>query len=150
MVVDTGKIGWYLISWWLHQMESFSALLAICAGNSPVAGEFTPQRPVTRSFDVCLNKRLSKQSWGWWFETPSRPLWRHSNVAKHHFGSMQNVLHICVDPTVHMPFLHGPCVLSIIHYLAFTTNVHRICSPFQTYPVALIHVKSKKIWNTLK
>ena len=26
-----------------------------------------------------LNKRLSKQSWGWWFETPSRSLWRHCN-----------------------------------------------------------------------
>ena len=60
-----------------------SALLAICAGNSPVPGEFPAQRPVTRSFDVFfdlrLNKRLSKQSWGWWFETPSRPLWRHHN-----------------------------------------------------------------------
>ena len=34
-------------------METFSALLAIiCAGNSPVPGEFTAQRPVTRSFDV--------------------------------------------------------------------------------------------------
>ena len=55
-----------LISWWRHQMETFSALLAICAGNSPVPGEFTAQRPVTRSFDVFLdlrlNKRLSKQS----------------------------------------------------------------------------------------
>ena len=30
-------------------------------------------------FDLRLNKRLSKQSWGWWFETQSRPLWRHSN-----------------------------------------------------------------------
>ena len=62
-------------------MKTFSALLAISAGNSPVTGEFPTQRPVTRSFDVffgmCLNKRLSKQSWGWWFETPSRPLWRH-------------------------------------------------------------------------
>ena len=28
---------------------------------------------------ICLNKQLSKQSWGWWFETSSRPLWRHSN-----------------------------------------------------------------------
>ena len=28
-------------------------------------------------FDLRLNKPLSKQSWGWWFETPSRPLWRH-------------------------------------------------------------------------
>ena len=27
--------------------------------------------------DLCLDKRLSKQLWGWWFETPSRPLWRH-------------------------------------------------------------------------
>ena len=31
-------------------------------------------------FDLCLNKRLSKQSWGWWFETPLRSLWRHCNV----------------------------------------------------------------------
>ena len=47
-------------------------------------GEFPTQRPVTRSFDVYfdlrLNKRLSKQSWGWWFETLSRSLWRHRNV----------------------------------------------------------------------
>ena len=65
-------------------METFSALLAICAGNSPVAGKFPAQRPVMRSFDVLfylrLNKCLSKQSWGWWFETPSRPLWRHCNA----------------------------------------------------------------------
>ena len=47
-------------------------------------GEFPAQRPVTRSFDVSfnlrLNKPLSKQSWGWWFETLSRSLWRHRNV----------------------------------------------------------------------
>ena len=65
-------------------METFSALLAICAGNSPVTGEFPSQRPVTSNFDVFfdlrLNERLSKQSWGWWFETPLRPLWRHSYV----------------------------------------------------------------------
>ena len=70
-------------TWWRHQMETFSALLAICAGNSPVPGEFPAQRPVTRSFDVFfdlrMNKRLSKQSWGWWSETISHPLWRHRN-----------------------------------------------------------------------
>ena len=42
-------------------------------------GEFPRQRPVTRSFDIYFdlrpNIRLSKQSWGWWFETPSRTLW---------------------------------------------------------------------------
>ena len=37
-----------------HQMETFSALLSICAGNSPVADEFPVQRPVTRSFDVSV------------------------------------------------------------------------------------------------
>ena len=62
-------------------METFSALLAFCAGNSPVPGEFPSQRPVSRSFDVfydlCLNKQLNKQFRRWWFETPSRPLWRH-------------------------------------------------------------------------
>ena len=67
-------------------METLSALLAICAENSPVPGEFPAQRPVTRSFnaffDLRLNKRLSKQSWGWWFETLSHPLWRHRNAGK--------------------------------------------------------------------
>ena len=70
-------------SWWRHQMETFSALLAICVGTSPVTGEFPAQRPVTQSFDVFFDlhpaKRLSKQWWGWWFETPSRPWWRHCN-----------------------------------------------------------------------
>ena len=72
--------GW---TWWRHPMETFSASLALCAGNSPIIGEFPPQKPVTRTFAVFfdrrLNERLSKQSWGWWFETPSRPLWRHNN-----------------------------------------------------------------------
>ena len=59
------------------------ALLGIYAGTSPVNGEFRAQRQVTRSFyvffDLRLDKRLSKQSWGWWFETLSHPLWRHAN-----------------------------------------------------------------------
>ena len=50
--------------WWRHQMKTFSVLLALCAGNSSVTGEFPSQRPLTRSFDVFfdlrLNKRLSK------------------------------------------------------------------------------------------
>ena len=45
-------------------------------------GEFPAKRPVTRSFDVvfylCLNKRLSKQWWGRWIESPSRSLWAHA------------------------------------------------------------------------
>ena len=59
-------------------METFSELMALCAGNSPVN---SPQRPGTRGFDVFfdlfLNKRLSKQSSGWLFEMPLHPLWRY-------------------------------------------------------------------------
>ena len=64
-------------------METFSALLAICVGNSLVTGEFTAQNPVTWSFDIFFdlrrNKHLSNQLRGWLFETPSRQLWRHCN-----------------------------------------------------------------------
>ena len=71
--VHIGQSLWHWLNsiWWRHQMEAFSASLALCAGNSPVAGEYPSQRPVTRSFDVFFDrrliKRLSKQAWGWWF-----------------------------------------------------------------------------------
>ena len=35
------------IPWWRHQMETFSVLLTICAGNSPVTSAFPAHRPVT-------------------------------------------------------------------------------------------------------
>ena len=50
-------------SWWRHQMETFSALLAICVGNSPVPGEFPSQRPVTMSFDVFFDLPLGLNDW---------------------------------------------------------------------------------------
>ena len=81
----TRRIRRPLNSLWRHQMETFSALLALCAGNSPVTGEFPSQRPVTRSIDVFLDLRLDKQlsklPWDWWFETLSCPLWGHCNVT---------------------------------------------------------------------
>ena len=47
-------------------METFSALLALCEGKPPVTGEFSAQRPVTRSFgdffDLRLNKRLNQDT----------------------------------------------------------------------------------------
>ena len=63
-----------------------NALLAFCAGNSPVTGEFPVQSPVTRSFDVFfdlrLNRQLSKQWRRWWFETLPRLLLRHCNARE--------------------------------------------------------------------
>ena len=80
-------------------METFSALLALSAGNSPVSVGFPAQRPEARSFDVffdlCVIKQLSKHSRGWWFETLSRPLWRHCNTM---LASKITSTAFCGDP----------------------------------------------------
>ena len=85
-------MSWHENTWWRHQMETLSALLGLCAGYSPVPGELSTQRPVTQSFDVffdlSLNKRLSRQLNGWWFETPSCSLWRHSNDFPYYWPFM--------------------------------------------------------------
>ena len=82
---------WRMQSWWRHQMETFSALLALCEENPPVTGGFPHTGQLTRSFDVFFdlryNKRLSKQSRRRWFETPSRSLWRHYNDMRQWTGS---------------------------------------------------------------
>ena len=109
-------------AWWRHQTEAFCALLAICAGNSPVPGEFPTQRPATRSFDVyfdlCLNKRLCKQSWGWWFEALLCPSWRQSNVTdkQTNWGYMvsrlkQTIVYVTFAPKRHLDLI---CVITFI------------------------------------
>ena len=91
---------------WPNQMETFSALLALCAGNSQVTSEFHSLRPVTPSFDVFFdlppNKRLSKQCCGWWFEMPSRLFWHHCNINCF-------ILTADFDECMSGPCLHGNC-----------------------------------------
>ena len=80
-----------------HCLRKYSFMMTSSYGNifrvtGPLCGAFTgpgefpAQKPVTRSFDVFfdlrLNKRLSKQLWGWWFETLSWSLWRQCNVIR--------------------------------------------------------------------
>ena len=70
-----------------HMMTSSNGNIFRVTG--PSCGEFTGHRriPLTKAsgaelwcfLDLRLNKRLCKQSWIWWFETPTRPLWRHRN-----------------------------------------------------------------------
>ena len=71
------------LTWWRHHMETFSALLAICAGNSPVPCEFHKGqwRGALMFSLVCgwINGWVNNCEWGWWFETLSHPLWRHCN-----------------------------------------------------------------------
>ena len=104
---------------WRHQMEAFSSLLALCVGNSPVTGEFPSQRPVTWSFDVFfdprLNKRLSKQSWGWWFETPSSPLWRQCNgpPMNHTHCSQCFVISVVIQFNLKLLHSHASWILCV-------------------------------------
>ena len=69
---------------WTSSNGNISRVTGHLCGEFTGPGEIPTQRPVTRSFDVffdlCPNKLLSKQSWGWWFETPSGSLWRHSSL----------------------------------------------------------------------
>ena len=101
--------------WWRQQMETFSVLLALCGGNSPVTCEFHPQKPLTWSFDVFfdlrLNKRLSKRSRRWWFGTLSCSLWRHRNGGK-----------------------STPCGIDSPHRWPVQTIAHKILSPWQFTP----------------
>ena len=80
------------ISCSIHMMTSSNGNIFRVTG--PLCGEFPAQRPVPRSFDVFfdlhLNKMLSKQLRGWWFETSSHPLWRPCNeltVCSHYSTS---------------------------------------------------------------
>ena len=88
------------ISWWRHQMEwkRFPRYWPFVRGihqspvNSPHKGQW--HRALIFSLICALNKRLSKHSWGWWFETPSCSLWRHCNVLN---GTAVNymLVHLC-------------------------------------------------------
>ena len=66
---------------WKHFPRNWPFVRGIhrTAVNSPHKGQW--RGALMFFFDLHLNKRLSKQSWGWWFETLSGPLWRHCNVA---------------------------------------------------------------------
>ena len=76
------------LTWWRHQMETFSALLPFVRGIHR-----SSDAELWCFLDLRLNKRLSKQSWGWWFESPSRLLWRHCYVSWSHVSVLSTKRH---------------------------------------------------------
>ena len=68
-------------------------------GNSPFIVEFPAQKASDAElwcfyFDLHMNKLLAKQSWGWWFETPSVSLWRHYNEKRDWGANSWDVMYI--------------------------------------------------------
>ena len=90
-----GPINPWHLPCWRHEMETFSALLVLCAGNSP---------------EWSVPEQISKQSWGWWFETPSRSLWRHCNVQASDFQ------------------LRGHGRIILFHYILLCIFCNHICA----------------------
>ena len=78
-------------AWWRHQ--TFSALLALCPGNSPVTGEFPSQRQWRGALMFSLICAWINAWVGWWFAMPSCPLWRHCNgITVPHFNRKKSIL----------------------------------------------------------
>ena len=113
-------------------METLSALLALCVcvcvcvggggggiHQSPVNSPHTDQwcGALMFYFDLRLNKRLSKQSWGWWFETPSRSLWRRCNgYTLWQSPSNFHVMHLVSRPTKQISWHSAPNVMISISW----------------------------------
>ena len=113
-------------SWRRPEMGTFSALLALCAGNSEVTGELPSQMPVTQSFDVFfglrLNKLLSKSSRRRWFETPSRSLWRHCNVILNHIPSQNSSVHKWTSFFINLRYWFNQCIFNNTSSATYSIN----------------------------
>ena len=135
-------------------METFSALLALSAGiyrspmNSLHKGKW--RGALMFSLICALNKRFSKQSWGWWFETPLRSLWRHFNVS---YVRSWQIVFWCVaresthvtcqliemvslsKPAITHPCIHRTPILPTFHYddVIMSTIASQITSPTIVY-----------------
>ena len=99
-------------SWWCHQMEIFSALLALCEGNPPVTGGFPSQRPVTRSFAVFFDLHLTKRA-----TCDLRCHCTHYDITVMYHQSFGATMGVYAIPT-HLWTPHGK--LSKLHLLIIT------------------------------
>ena len=138
-------------------METFYALLVLCAGYSPVTGEFPSQRAVARSFDLRPNKRLSKQLRGWRLETPSCSLWRHCIFTI--YPETETHCSVCVFFFVPFWLIIGrlyPYVNSFFYYACQTRDIYRVLpytvdfkAPDELWnlPIKTVRSKCNFTWN---
>ena len=106
-----------------------------------LCGEFTGHRWIPRTkasdaglwcfFDLRLNKPLSKQSWGWWFEKLSHSLWRHCNVIKLHV--------LWVTSLLNLVYLQG------LYSLSGETSYRQISWSLEAARLTVIRIVS--LWN---
>ena len=103
--------GRQLLTWWRHQMETFPALLALCAGNSPVADESPSQSPVTRSFDIFFGLRLNGCA-------NNRYAGDFSHNRAHYDVTVMSILHLMIMQYIPRNFhpVRAPMCLVVVRY----------------------------------
>ena len=135
----------------------------------PLCGEFTGHRwiPCTKTSNaelwrflyLCLYKRLSKQSRGWWFETPCCPLWRHSNgcgMATHPPRNKQIAwslaFYLCHDKFISYNQWQGDTYVSLYQSCVtiFKVEPTRDCRWSGAYLYICRHVKDEQFLNVMK
>ena len=131
----------------------FRVLGTLC-GEFTGPGEFPAQRPVTRSFDAFFdlrpNKRLNKQPWGWWFETPAWSLWRQCNVKASHNIPDSIFFTLCLKcdilywRTFQSIKRNQACAPGVLAYLIFSGREGDQCTLHQR--VILIHSDQITHW----
>ena len=95
------------------------------------------------SFDLRLNKRLSKQSWCWWFETPPRQLWRHWNVfLELHSGIIASEIIFLSDIWLAAAwFLINSCQRSVRNNPVWSLTICNDDSSFVIWKIANVGLK---------
>ena len=130
-----------LCSVWQIRQHQSSALLVVCEGKPPMShGMMTSSNGdifrvtghLCGEFDLRLNKRFSKQPWGWWFETPLRQLWRHHNGLPQQ-GRASNAESFSMSWRHHVPLVCSKCLryctsTLLIKHLDIQSRNHEIPS----------------------
>ena len=141
-------------TWWRDQNGNIFRATGHLCGEFTGPGEFPPQRPVTRSVDVFFDqrmyKRLSKQPWGWWFETPSWSLWRHRNEQNPRGYDPNPAYNSVTPPPVfyHSPWLVHKQALPPISTVLMTQTLQTVVSE-TTYLVGNATAQTFYWWQKL-
>ena len=115
--------------------EDIFRITGLLCGEFTGPGEFPSQRPVAQSFhvsfDLRLDTRLCKQSWGWCFETPSGPLWHHRN-EKQRFTQWVHYQNQSVNDNIHQNMIQGLIIFTISLFVIYKMLFKIIAFPHLT------------------
>ena len=142
---------WRYITWWRHKIETVSALLALCAANSPVTVEFPSQgqwRGALMFSLICAwtNGRVHNRYARRWFETPSCSSWRHCYDIQQHTWQYHNRLNDLLDKFL-TKAAYGNDVGQVLNLLIpFDANVREWTMSLSIWVTAWFRIGTKRLF----